>query len=267
MSTNDLLQNTLFENIRHSNETFSKHFHDTYTVGLTHKGMMQSINGNNTYNSFEYSTRVNNPGELHCGVSNSWNHSNFYPSIEIMSSIYTQIFYEKKIPIFSKHLIEDPILYKKLHKFFYAVFTKEEKIIIETSIIEALSYLILNYTATTKSIDNLFDNKIIIKDSIELINDSIKNNLSLDELSANVKLSKYHFLRVFKKELGLTPHQYILMKKIDKTRDLILSGSTILDASLELGFNDQSHFNRNFKKLYGYTPASLTKNKNIIKYL
>jgi len=266
MSINDLLHNTLFENISLSNEIFTKHFHETYTVGLTHEGIMKSVNQNNTYNSYEFSTRVNNPVEIHSGSSSHWKHSNFYPTIELMTNIYEQIFHEKRVPLFEKHIIEDKFLYLKLYKFFHSIFNKEEKMIIEINLIDALSYLIINYTASTKSIEEGFEKQLIIKDSLELIHDSLSINLNLDELASNVSLSKFHFLRVFKKEMGLTPHQYILMKKIEKARDLILSGKTISEASLEMGFNDQSHFNRNFKKVFDYTPSHLVKNSNIILY-
>uniref|UniRef100_UPI004047BDFE helix-turn-helix domain-containing protein n=1 Tax=Aliarcobacter sp. TaxID=2321116 RepID=UPI004047BDFE len=46
--------------------------------------------------------------------------------------------------------------------------------------------------------------------------------------------------------------------------NLIKNGTTISEASLLVGFNDQSHFTRNFKKYFGYTPTLLQKNSNII---
>lgn len=64
---------------------------------------------------------------------------------------------------------------------------------------------------------------------------------------------------MFKKEFGLTPHNFIINHRINKAYELIINGKEISQASLEVGFNDQSHFTRNFKKLYGYTPSKLFK--------
>ncbi len=110
----------------------------------------------------------------------------------------------------------------------------------------------------------MFDNKIVLKKSIELINDCIDENISLDKLANNCNLSKYHFLRVFKKEMGLTPHSFIINERLNRANNLIKNGKTISEASLLVGFNDQSHFTRNFKKYFGYTPTLLQKNSNII---
>ena len=107
-------------------------------------------------------------------------------------------------------------------------------------------------------------NKIILKKSLELINDCIDENISLDTLANNCNLSKYHFLRVFKKYLGLTPHSFIINERLNRANNLIQKGLTISEASIQVGFNDQSHFTRNFKKYFGYTPTLLQKNSNII---
>ena len=72
------------------------------------------------------------------------------------------------------------------------------------------------------------------------------------------------FLRVFKKELGLTPHSFIINERLNRANNLIQKGLTISEASIQVGFNDQSHFTRNFKKYFGYTPTLLQKNSNII---
>ena len=138
--------------------------------------------------------------------------------------------------------------------------------LIETYLINALSYLIKNYTSKTKEVKELFDNKLIIKNSIEYIKDSLDTNISLDDLAANSSLSKYHFLRVFKKNMGLTPHHYIVTQRIHKAKELILEGSSLSQAGLNVGFNDQSHFIRNFRKIYGYSPKELLKKSNFILY-
>ena len=141
---------------------------------------------------------------------------------------------------------------------------KEDEILIETYLIDSLSYLILHFTNYTKYYNDMFDNKLIVKRSLELINDCIDENISLDTLALNCNLSKYHFLRVFKKEIGLTPHSFIINERLNRANNLIKEGITISEASLLVGFNDQSHFTRNFKKYFGYTPTLLQKNSNII---
>lgn len=260
------LNETIFENIQNSNGQFTKHFHDTYTIGLTHDGLFKSINQDQATISYKYSTRVINPGEVHYGDSNSWKYTNFYPTLELVSEIYEQIFFEKKIPIFSKHIIEDINLYNLLFRFFYSAYKNEDKMLIETNLISALSYLIKNYTSETKNYEPLFNDKSIIKDSIEFIKDSLETNISLDLLATNSSLSKYHYLRVFKNHIGLTPHQYILTQRVQRGKELVLKGVPLNEIATEVGFSDQSHFIRSFKRIYGYLPSTLKEDSNFILY-
>lgn len=256
---NKLLDNISFENIKTLNSKFVKHFHDTYTIGITYDGLFKSNCLNKDAKFYKKSTRINNPGDVHQGNCLSWSHANFYPTVELLSTIYEELYNKKAIPYFENHIIEDEILFYKLHNFFVPYFNKYHELIIESNLIDALSYLIINYSTSKKAPNNIYHDKKIIKSTYELIKDSLDTNFSLEELANNANLSKYHFLRVFKKEFGLTPHSFIINQRINKAHELIISGTSILEASLEVGFNDQSHFTRNFKKLYGYTPSVLIK--------
>lgn len=113
-----LLCDTIFENITDSNGVFSKHFHDTYTIGLTHDGLFKSIHTNHMALAYKYSTRVINPGEVHCGDSRAWKYTNFYPSVELLSQVYEQMYGLYAMPLFQKHIIEDEVLYGALVSFF-----------------------------------------------------------------------------------------------------------------------------------------------------
>ena len=259
-----LLNNILFENVKHSNDKFTKHYHDTYTIGLTYKGVIKTYNANQSFDSYEYSIRINNPGEVHAGRSFNWSHVNFYPTVEIMSDLYEQIFFEKKIPCFQRHIVDNKLLFLKLHNFFDSYFKNEDKMLIESNLIDALSNLILSSVIYTKSYKQIFEDKKIIKNTYEFINDSIDTNFTLDALALNVNLSKYHFLRLFKNEFGLTPHAFIVNERLNRANNLIQKGLGISEASIQVGFNDQSHFSRNFKKYFGYTPTYFQKNSNII---
>ena len=259
-----LLNNILFERVTDSNEDFTRHYHGTYTIGLTYHGILKSFNTNESYDSYKYSVRINNPGEVHAGKSTQWSHVNFYPTVDLMTDLYEQIFEQKQTPYFQRHIIDNKALFLKLHIFFNSYFAKEDELVIENNLIDALSTLILTSVIYTKPYKDIFIDKKIIKNTYEFINDSIDTNFTLDSLASNVNLSKYHFLRIFKKEFGLTPHAFIVNERLNRANALIQKGLSISQASVEVGFSDQSHFSRNFKKYFGYTPSYLRRNSNII---
>jgi AraC family transcriptional regulator len=94
---------------------------------------------------------------------------------------------------------------------------------------------------------------------LQLIREYIKNNFannpSLTELAGVAQLSPYHFSRLFKNTMGITPHQYILRERIAESKTLLNSKNMpIAEIALSLGFASQSHFSDVFRKLTGRTP-------------
>lgn len=82
-----------------------------------------------------------------------------------------------------------------------------------------------------------------------------ENTLHIEELAQAAYLSKYHFIRCFKRAVGLTPHQFQIQNRIRKGQQLLRKSESITKVALLTGFYDQSHFNRHFTKILGLTPS------------
>ncbi|NLL78291.1 MAG: helix-turn-helix transcriptional regulator [Clostridiales bacterium] len=68
-----------------------------------------------------------------------------------------------------------------------------------------------------------------------------EKQLTIEEMANMTHISKYHFIRSFKQEIGLTPHQFQLQNRIRKAKLLLRQDKTITEAALDAGFYDQSH--------------------------
>jgi|GEM_PF-797459 len=259
------LKPILFEDFQNLNKDFSCHHHESYSVGITHRGLFLSCYGNSTYPVYSGGTRVLNPMEAHGGSSQEWSLTNFYPTVALMRSIYSEIFHESKTPLFESHVIDDKHLYALLMKFFSSVYRRADEMETESAMIDALSWLILHYGYLSKDPEEEGDKNTISR-TVELIHDTVQEGLSLTLLAQEAGMSKYHYLRTFKKYTGLTPHQYTLSVRVQKATERIIGGESIIQASMESGFSDQSHFTRHFKRIYGYTPHKITQKSNIILY-
>lgn len=81
-------------------------------------------------------------------------------------------------------------------------------------------------------------------------------------------MSPYHFARTFKHVTGVAPHQYVLKVRLERAKSLLLRGNlSIAEVAHKVGFFDQSHFTRYFKRLVGVTPQILLRqnSKNLLK--
>lgn len=94
-----------------------------------------------------------------------------------------------------------------------------------------------------------------IRRIMKYMEDNYMVALSLEDLAKEVNLSPFHFTRLFKQEVGMSPHAYVTQLRVNRAQDLILRGESLLGIAYELGFADQSHFSRTFLKLTGVSPV------------
>ena len=82
--------------------------------------------------------------------------------------------------------------------------------------------------------------------------------LTLQDLAQVAHLSAYHFAHMFKQSTHMSPHQYVLQRRLQQARDLIRSSDKpIIDIALQCGFGNASHFSRRFKQHFGFLPSQL----------
>ena len=106
-----------------------------------------------------------------------------------------------------------------------------------------------------------------IKLVLNYINDHYSEDISINTLAELCEYSEYHFMRFFKKHIGLTCVQYINNLRLEKSSILLTStNNAIMDVSLEVGFDNLSYFNKLFKRKYNLTPKEFrTINSTIFK--
>jgi AraC-like DNA-binding protein len=90
-----------------------------------------------------------------------------------------------------------------------------------------------------------------------LIDEHITENLSLEKITFQIGISKYHFIRVFKSVFGISPYQYQKRKRLELAKLDLLSGEEILFTAIRYGFADTPTFSKAFKQQFGQTPGAI----------
>ena len=119
--------------------------------------------------------------------------------------------------------------------------------------------LVSRYMKSGNQKTDIIDKRI--SDSVIYIKENIMKKIEISTRAEISCLSKDHFIRLFKKETGITPQQYINRKKIEKSQlILITSELSVKSIAYLLAFDDHSYFNRLFKKITGETPLQFRLN-------
>lgn len=108
-----------------------------------------------------------------------------------------------------------------------------------------------------------------IERELDIIRNEIIGNPELDisiaDMSEKVHVSSYHMIRKFASENGLTPHKFQLQCRIRKAQELLEKGMKVCDVATAVGFCDQSHLDRVFKKQLGISPDEYIKSAILSK--
>jgi AraC family transcriptional regulator len=95
-----------------------------------------------------------------------------------------------------------------------------------------------------------------LKRVLEYIADHLADDLALAELAMVAGMSAHHFATMFRRSTGQAPHQYVLQQRIERAKEhLRVARGTVIDAGLEAGFGNPSHFARTFRRFVGMTPS------------
>ncbi len=95
-----------------------------------------------------------------------------------------------------------------------------------------------------------------VQHAIDYIQANFGERLELAALANQVGLSRYYFLRVFHQTVGMPPHAYVQNVRVQRAQDLILRGEPLATVAHTVGFSNQSHLTRSFKRFVGITPGA-----------
>ncbi len=242
--------------------TFPRHSHEGYGVGVIEQGALGFYyRGENVVAP---AGRINtvNPDEVHTGqaaAEGGWSYRMFYFSADVLQQMGEEVFGRPvSLPFFTAGVIEDPDLAGLIRQAHSQLSDpRTARLEKETLWLTMVSLLIVRHTYDPPTLGRAGREEASIRRVIDFLDAHFAQDLSVGALAAVACLSPYHFIRVFARQTGLTPHAWLMQLRARKAKALLDQGLAIADVAAQTGFSDQSHLTKTFKRILGYTPGQL----------
>lgn len=237
-------------------QKFPNHFHDYYVIGFIEAGHRYLLCKNQEYIINPGDIVLFHPREVHSceqidGKTLDYRCLNIQP--EIMKKTALEITGQAFFPNFSQTVLFHSELSGSLKELYRMICECEKDFIKEELYLLLIGQLIQEYGE--KVTDSLALEPV---SEFEPVCDYLEKNyaktITLDELSELAGMSKYHFLRSFTRQKGISPYSYLQTIRIGNAKKMLEQGISPAEAALRTGFSDQSHLTNYFKKLIGLTP-------------
>jgi AraC-like DNA-binding protein len=239
--------------------SFAPHTHEGYVIGVIEQGAEQF-----TYRRSQHVAPVGsivfiNPGEMHTGSSaakDGWTYRTLYPSIELLQRAASDLTGRPRdTPFFAEAVVHDPEMMREISLTHRVLEEQASALERESRLLWTLSRLILRYADDHPRPCPLAKEHMGIQRVRSYLEENYAENISLEQLAAIAHLSPFHLLRSFRDQLGMPPHAYQIHLRIMHAKRMVRMGLPCVDTAIAVGFADQSHFSRHFKRIVGVPPG------------
>jgi AraC-like DNA-binding protein len=237
-----------------SNHHFPRHSHDQYGVGVIAFGAQRSWSGVGLVSASAGDVIMVNPGEMHDGVPLDSNPRR-WRMIYIDPVVVAREVEEETVgPVeIVRPVVRDPLLAGHFARLFACLTApRSDRLAEEENLLCSLMHILRRY-AVARPLSN--GPSPCVAKAIQRLDSAPETSVSLAELAALSGVSRFQLLRGFTHEVGITPHAYLIQRRVRLARQLLASSQTPVQAALQAGFADQSHMTRAFVRQLGITPS------------
>ena len=241
--------------------TFSPHMHEGFVVGIVDKGAETFTYRRSSFTAPTGSIVLINPAEMHTGSAatvQGWTYRCLYPVPTLLQRAASELADRSRdIPFFSDAIVFDPDLSTQLSILHDTLATSSTALERESRLLWTFAQLIHRHADSypSQSIHPLTKEDGAVSRVRAYIEEHYAENISLEQLAQLAKLSQFHLLRVFRNTVGLPPHAYLTYVRVKYAKQLLIRQRSLTDVALSVGFADQSHFTKHFKRIVGVPPG------------
>ena len=237
---------------------YAKHSHETFSIGAITGGYCTYLNGKVQERVGAGAVVVINPEDVHaCNpIDNQpWSYRMLYVDVPWLVNLQHELGVSQGLDFhaFSATVTTRPELYTGLNRL-YDLLTDERADLLQKHSAAVTFFDRVNQTlgptpATTRDAHH----KLVR--AAQYIRENCTRSLKLDDICSAAELSVSYLIRSFQSHYGMTPHAYLINRRIAYSRAQLKRGRSIADVALDAGFSDQAHLQRAFRQFVAATPG------------
>jgi len=237
-----------------SNHHFPRHSHDQFGIGIIASGGHRSWSGVGSVTAVVGDVIMVNPGEMHDGSpltegARAWRMIYFDPAV-LAKQVEDE--FSGAIEIV-RPVARDRALARHFRRLFVCLTSAHaEPLAMDERLLDSLMGMLRRHGRIRPATSN---SSSCVAKAIRRLDSAADEPVSLADLAALSGVSRFQLLRSFAREVGITPHAYLIQRRVRVARRLLASGQTPAQAAVQAGFADQSHMTRAFLRLVGVTPG------------
>ena len=261
---NDDLSNT-FEALRatYITHAFARHTHEGFAIGVIERGAETFYYRGGNHVAPAGSVVVINPGELHTGqavTEQGWSYRMIYPGADLLQRAASEAAGQPQdVPFFSSPVIDDPVLFENLRQMNLALERSSSALERETRLLWSMVQLVRRHADSRIALPNGSSDHHALEQVQAYLHAHFAENIALETLAQVANLSPFHLSRLFREHIGLPPHAYLNQVRVTHAKNLLRQGMPIVDVALRVGYADQSHLSKAFKRIVGVAPGQYRK--------
>ncbi len=238
-------------------QPFPNHFHEYYVIGFVENGERRLTCKGREYWIRKGDILLFNPGDNHACVQaggGTLDYCGFNIRKAVMLDLAEEITGRRSLPVFFPTVIRDEEAACRLRPFHERVMRNAPEFDKEEHLLLLLSSLIRHYGQPFE--DCMPECQEEIEKACAFMERHYAERISLDQLCRCTNLSKSTLLRAFARAKGVTPYRYLETIRIGAAKKLLEQGAAPIEAAMQTGFADQSHFTNYFQRFIGLSPGA-----------
>ncbi|MFP3371164.1 AraC family ligand binding domain-containing protein [Pseudomonas sp. SIMBA_068] len=239
---------------------YDPHWHDSFLVGVTEQGVQQFNCRRVRHRSTPGQVFLLEPGDIHDGLApteEGFTYSTLYLAPDWLDQQLRALFEHApgdSLPSFADTLCHDEHLARATALAFQSVHDQDLRIVRQTAMDDLLACL-TRHMHWRRRINPDPRLPLTAQRARDFLHANLERDIGLEDLAQACGIDRFRLTRAFKAAFGIAPHAYLIQLRLARARRLLALGQTPAEVAVALGFADQSHLGRWFRRAYRLTPA------------